>query len=163
MDELSRRLSPKAGACGCGGVADRLPAVYCSSKSSAMAALPVDCCGRDGGGGSPHRLKGSSGDCCAAVFTGGAAADPADAVCWCGIAALLKGSSSTAGSRDNQLRGFAVLQVFLSRALSRNAPDCSGSCGVTSAVESCADEPLKQIALVETQHLPTCCTQTAAQ
>jgi hypothetical protein len=104
-DELSRRLSPEAGACSCCGVADRLPAVYCSSRSSAMAALPVGCCGcgRAGGGGSPHRLKGSSGECCAAVVADGAAADPADAVCWCGVAALLKGSSSTAGSHDKQL------------------------------------------------------------
>ena len=109
-DVLSRKLSPNAGACGCCGVADRLPAVYCSSRSSAMAALPVDCCGRVGGGGSPHRLKGSSGECCAAVLTDGAAANPADTVCWCGIAALLKGSSSTADSHDNQLRELCQLQ-----------------------------------------------------
>jgi hypothetical protein len=98
-DEPPNTSSALAGGCGCGGVLALLPAVNCSSKSSAMAASPEGCrgaaCCRACGGGSPHKLNGSSGDGCAAGAPAEAAADPADAVC-CAIGTLLNGSSLTA-------------------------------------------------------------------
>lgn len=47
---------------------------------------------------------------------------------------------------------FANCRCCHSRDLLRDVPGCSDSCDAMSAVEFCADEPLKQTDLIEAQH-----------